>query len=109
MRAEVAVPLIASGGAGEVEHFAPAVGPARTPCWRRACSTSASSRSARSRTRCAAAGHPGPLAGGSTLDARVSGGDIAGTRRTASSGPADLDLGVVPAAVTAVSSSAGLP
>ena len=60
VRAAVDVPVIASGGAGAVEHFAPAVAAgagsttsrrpsrrARTRYWRRACSTSARCRSAR--------------------------------------------------------------
>ena len=40
VREAVRVPVIASGGAGAVEHFLPAVRRAPTPCWPRACSTS---------------------------------------------------------------------
>ena len=56
VRAAVDVPVIASGGAGALDHFAPAVGPGPTPCSRPASSTSASSASARSRTPLRAAG-----------------------------------------------------
>ena len=59
VRAAVDVPLIASGGAGAVDHFPPAVRPARTRCSPRACSTSDSCGSARSRTRCGEAGGRG--------------------------------------------------
>ena len=43
------VPVIASGGAGRLEHFADAVtrGHGPTPCWRRRCSTTACTRSPR--------------------------------------------------------------
>ena len=46
-RAVAPVPVIASGGAGAVADFAPAVAAGRTPCWPPACSTSESSPSPR--------------------------------------------------------------
>ena len=58
VRAEVDVPLIASGGAGAVEHFAPAVAPAPTPCSPPASSTSATSPSAQVKDALRAAGVP---------------------------------------------------
>ena len=48
MTTTVDLPVIASGGAGEVDHFTAAARPAPTPSWRPASSTSASSPSPRS-------------------------------------------------------------
>lgn len=53
MRREVSIPIIASGGAGKAEDFPPAIAAGATPCSPRRSSTSARSRSARSRAPCA--------------------------------------------------------
>lgn len=53
VRAAVRVPVIASGERARSSTSPPPWRPGPTPCWRRACSTSASSRWGRSRTRCA--------------------------------------------------------
>ena len=42
VRGAVSVPVIASGGAGGVEHFRPQLLQVPTPSWRPACSTSGS-------------------------------------------------------------------
>ena len=58
--AVVDVPIIASGGAGQLAHFAPAVGAGADAVLAASVPTSASCRSARSRTRC---GPPGSRSG----------------------------------------------
>lgn len=67
VRRAVSVPVIASGGAGSLEHFLRPSRRGRTRSWRRRCSTSASSRSARSRRPSARRATPSADPGGNPV------------------------------------------